>query len=496
MNGIHFKGGPVIDFVVVILYLAVMLYVGWRSRHQSADSYWIGERKYGTGRISASLVATIFGASSTMGIIGLGYSRGLTGAWWALIGGIALVPFGIFLASRVRRLKVYTLPDILKGAYGDRVAVPAGIMISVAWCGVVAAQLIAGGRLLAGFLSLDFQVALAFVAVVFTLYTFWGGQISVIRTDLWQFLLFMGGLLVAMVFLLGAFREQPQLWQRIPPGHWGFPVSPGFGWYDVLVFYPLIIGLPYLVGPDIYSRALCARDDRAAGRSALRAAMIIIPLSFLLALFGVLARAKFPGIAAETALPEVLNRNIPMGIRGLILAGFLGAIMSSADTCLLSASTILTLNVLRPFHGGTGEAHLRITRIAVLALGFVAWLVASQQQGIISSLLLGYTVFVGGVVFPTLAALFKGKIRITPWGAFFAVVAGGGAAILGKVKGGSAMKAVLTQGGQEFLGTVLGPHYLSILPIVLCLAVMFGVSRMTRYSQPVPEGISARPPAE
>ncbi|MBW1944155.1 MAG: sodium:solute symporter family protein [Deltaproteobacteria bacterium] len=486
------------DLIIVIGYFSVMLYMGWRSRHQSADSYWIGERKYGTGRISSSLVATIFGASSTMGIIGLGYSRGLTGAWWSLIGGIALIPFAIFLASRVRRLKVYTLPDILKKAYGDRVAVPAGIMISVAWCGVVAAQLIAGGRLLAGFLSLDFQIALMVVAIVFTLYTFWGGQISVIKTDMWQFLLFMGGLCVSLAFLLKAFSAQPQLWHQIPPGHLGFPVSSGFGWYEVLVFYPLIIGLPYLVGPDIYSRTLCAKDDKVAGSAALRAAMIIIPISFLLALFGILARAKFPGIPPETALPEVLNQIIPMGLRGLILAGFLGAIMSSADTCLLSASTILTLNVFRPFHGATGEAHLRITRVAVLVLGFVAWLIASQQQGIISSLLLGYTVFVGGVVFPTLAAFFKGRLRITSWGALGAVVAGGGAAILGKIKGGALMKAIVTQRGQEFLEAVLGPHYLSILPIILCILVMFGVSHITRFALQVDlsDRVPIRPPTE
>ena len=486
------------DLFVVVVYFSVMLYLGWKSRSQSADSYWIGDRKYGTGRITSSLVATIFGASSTMGIIGLGYSRGLTGAWWSLIGGIALIPFALFLAGRVRRLQVYTLPDILRRAYGDRVAVPAGIMISVAWCGVVAAQLIAGGRLLAGFLSLDFQFTLPVVAFVFTLYTFWGGQISVIKTDFWQFLLFMGGLLISLAFLLAGFSAQPQLWSHIPSGHLAFPVSSGFGWYDVAVFYPLIVGLPYLVGPDIYSRTLCARDDGVARRSAMRAAMIIVPLSFLLAVFGVLASSMFPGIPAEAALPEVLNRVIPMGLRGLILAGFLAAIMSSADTCLLSASTILTLNVLRPFHRGTSDSHLRITRVAVLIMGLVAWLIASQQQGIISSLLLGYTVFVGGVVFPTLAALFRKRLRVTPWGALWAVIVGGGSAILGKIHGGAAMKAVVTQGGQDFLEMVLGFHYLSILPIILCLVVMIGVSRVTQplVQEGLSQGLPSRPTSE
>ena len=78
-------GQAMIDLLFIVAYFAVMLFVGWRSRGQSAESYWVAERKYDTGRVTASLVATIFGASSTMGIIGLGYSRGLTGAWWSSV---------------------------------------------------------------------------------------------------------------------------------------------------------------------------------------------------------------------------------------------------------------------------------------------------------------------------------------------------------------------------------------------------------------------------
>ncbi len=469
-----------IDLIIIVGYFSFMLFVGWRSRLQSAECYWVAERRYHTARITTSLVATIFGASSTMGIIGLGYSRGLTGAWWSLIGGIALIPFAFLLASRIRALDVYTLPDILKNAYGERVAVPAGLMISVAWCGVISAQLIAGGRLLGSLFPIDFQLSLVIVAIIFTLYTFWGGQVSVIRTDFWQFMLFMGGLFVSLVFLISSQESIASLWREIPPEHFRFPVSTAFGWYEVLVFYPLIVGLPYLVGPDIYSRVLCAKDSRIASRSALQAALIVIPLSFLLALFGLLARARFPEIPAETALPKTLEVLIPMGLKGLIVVGFLGAIMSSADTCLISASTIMALNVIRPIYGASKEEQLKITRVTVLALGFAAWLIASQQQGIISSLLLGYTVFVGGVVFPTLATFFRKSIKITSWGALWAIVVGGGSAILAKIHGGLLLKTILTRHGQEFLQTVLGTHYLSILPIILSLLVMVGISRITR----------------
>jgi len=470
-----------IDLIIIVGYFSVMLFVGWRSRLQSAESYWVAGRRYHTGRITISLVATIFGASSTMGIIGLGYSRGLTGAWWSLIGGIALIPFALFLASRVRTLNVYTLPDILKEAYGQRVAIPAGLMIAVAWCGVIAAQLIAAGRLLGDLFSLDFQLALIIVAVVFTIYTFWGGQLSVIRTDFWQFIVFMGGLFISLAFLISSQGFTHSLWGHLPSEHLRFPVSNEFGWYEVLVFYPLIVGLPYLVGPDIYSRILCARDHEVARRSALRAALIVIPLSFLLALFGLLARAQFPGIPPGAALPKTLNLLIPIGLKGFIIAGFLGAIMSSADTCLISASTILTLNVIRPVCGASREMQMSITKVAVLVLGGAAWLVASQQQGIISSLLMGYTIFVGGVVFPTLATFFQKTFKITTWGAFWAVVMGGGSAILAKIQGGELLKTIITPYGQEFFQVVLGVRYLSILPIILSLVTMVGVSLLTRF---------------
>lgn len=466
-----------IDLIIIIAYFAVMLSVGWKSRHQSADSYWVAERRYSTGRITMSLVATIFGASSTMGIIGLGYSRGLTGAWWSLIGGLALIPFALLLAPRVRSLNVYTLPDILREAYGDRAAVPAGIMIAVAWCGVIAAQLIAGGRLVAGFFSIEFEIALLIVAVVFTLYTFWGGQLSVIRTDSWQFLLFIGGLLLSLLFLVLSSHSTASFWENVPSDHWRFPVSQTFGWYEVLVFYPLIVGLPYLVGPDIYSRVLCARESRVAQNSSLLAAVIVIPLSFLLAFFGLMASAKFPGIPAEAALPRTVTVLIPIGFKGLIVAGFLGAIMSSADTCLLSASTILTLNVIRPIYRGEDERHVKITRGMVVLIGAVAWFIATQQRGIISSLLLGYTVFVGGIVMPTLATFFGKRLGVTPRGALCAIIVGGGTALLGKIQGGVMLKGIISAHGQVFLKLALGPHYLSLLPVILSVLVMLAVSR-------------------
>jgi SSS family solute:Na+ symporter len=466
-----------IDLLIIAGYFAVMLWVGWRARGHSPEGYWVAGRRYGSLPVSASLVATIFGASSTLGIIGLGYSRGLTGAWWSLVGGIALIPFSFFLAARVRGMEVYTLPDILRRAYGERVAMAGALVIALAWCGVVAAQIVAGALLLGGVVSAPFHLALGVVTVVFVLYTLWGGQTSVVRTDSWQILLFVASILAALLLLLRGGFGEGGLAAAVPPAFLQFPVSPDFGWYQVLVFYPLIIGLPYLVGPDIYSRVFCARDGRAARRAGLAAAALVIPLSFVLALVGILIRVRFPDVTPEAAFPLAVTSLAPVGLKGLIVVGVLGAIMSSADTTLMSASTILSLNVVDRWAKLDAPGQLRLTRVFVVVVGVVAWGIAAFEQGIIASLLLAYTVFVGGVALPTLGSFWRDRLGISPTGALWAVIVGGVFGVLGEVRNGELLRRMVGEGGIGILETTLGPEYGSLLPLILSALLLLLVGR-------------------
>ena len=470
-----------VDLAAVTAYSLVMLFVGWRSRRQSTESYWVAERRYGTGRIAASLIVTVFGASATMVVISLGYSQGLTGAWLPLTGAVALIPFGLFLAGRVRELEVYTLPDILRRAYGDKVAVPAALMIAISWCGVIASQMVAGAFIVSGVFPMSYPTALAAVAAVFVLYTLWGGQLSVVRTDSWQLALFVAGLLLSLVLVsTGSIGSESSSAAVIPTGHLDFPVSAGFGWYDLLVYYPLIVALPFLVGPDLISRVLCARDAATAQRSVFVAAAAIFPIAFLLAVLGILIRARFPDLPPDGALAAAVHQLVPVGIRGLVVAGFLAAIMSSADTTLVTASTILSLNVVSRVRPLSESEQLVVTKLSLVIVGAVAWIVAGLQQGIIDALLLGYTIYVGGVVMPTVASFFRGRMEITSTGAMWAVIVGGGTAILGAVNDGDLLRSLVGAVGDSTLGGTLGPRYPSILPLVLSTLTLVFASRLSR----------------
>ena len=179
----------------------------------------------------------------------------------------------------------------------------------------------------------------------------------------------------------------PGLWDEVPASYWDFPVSDTFTWYDMIVFYPLIVGLPYFVGPDIYSRVFCARDNQTAKAGTLAAAMIVIPISFLLAFAGIMAKTQFPGIQPEDTLTTILISMIPYGLKGIITVGFLGAIMSSADTCLLSASTILSLNVIKLPGGKSQERDLIVTKYIIIMLGAIAWFIGLFKPGKSSSVI-------------------------------------------------------------------------------------------------------------
>jgi Na+/proline symporter len=123
----------------------------------------------------------------------------------------------------------------------------------------------------------------------------------------------------------------------------------------------------------------------------------------------------------------------------------------------------------------------------VLGVGLGAGVIAAFQQGIISSLLLAYTIFVGGVVIPTLGSFYRSPLRITPAGAMSAVIVGGSVAILGRIDDGAVLRVVLGDTGDVLLGRLLGRGYPSILPIILSLIAMLTVSWTSGKSRLQPE---------
>jgi len=370
-----------------------------------------------------------------VGMAGLGFKQGLTGAWWLLVGSIGLVLLGVFFARKVRGAALYTLPELIERQYDRRMSLAASILIVIAWVGVVAGQIVAAGTVLSilGIGSVAFWMT-AFT-VVFVAYAILGGQFSIIRTDVFQAVILFLGIFAALALVFSQVGGLDGLKASLPPGYFSFPTSPEFNW-KMLLSLLILVGATYVVGPDMYTRLFCAKGEKTAQRSAILSAFLFIPLAFAIIFIGMSAKVLYPEIAAEGAFPQVITGVLSPGLSGLILAALVAALMSSADTCLLTQSVILTEDIIKRAHPALDERKtILLTRLSLIGLGLVALGLALALKGVISSLLFAYTIFTCGLVVPVVAGFYKEKLKVTPQGALAALIGGGIVGLLGKIPG-------------------------------------------------------------
>ncbi|MEE4353472.1 MAG: hypothetical protein V2J25_11445 [Desulfatiglans sp.] len=426
------------DIAIIIGYFCGLLFIGGRSFKviKETSSFFVANRSASFFLISGSLFATVIGGSSTIGMAGLGYKQGLVGSWWLLVGVIGLILLGLFLARKIRAYSLYTLPEILQVQYGPEAKLVASALIVIAWTGIIAGQIVAAGKILGALFSAPPSLLMIVTAFVFILYTLLGGQHSVIRTDTIQSLIIIAAVLIAIPLSIEAAGGIPSMREALGADYFSFPVNAHFTWKS-LITYLLLVGSSYLVGPDIYSRLFCAQDEKIAKGATLAVALALIPFAFMITTIGMSAKVLFPQISPEAAFPTMISHLFPTGLNGLIIAALLAAMMSSADTCLLTTSTILSVDVIKPLvkTGISDKRLLVLSRFFVVMIGIVSLVVALHLKGVIASLLLGYTVYTSGLVLPILLGFYRKRLHLTTGGAISAVVVGGGVALVGKLLG-------------------------------------------------------------
>jgi SSS family solute:Na+ symporter len=371
------------------------------------------------------------GASTTIGMAGLGYSRGLPGSWWLLSGTIGMVLLSVLLAEKIRATGCSTLPQFVGSIWGERTRAAASILIAVSWIGVIAVQIIASGNILLAVFGGDISHYMVTCTMVFVLYTAYGGKKSVIRTDLFQILIIIIGMIVLFWQAFKAAGPLPLIQQS-------FPTSAEMNCWEVISMI-LVVGSAYLIGPDMYSNIFSSHSSKEAKASAFISAILLIPLAFLITSLGIFSRYLYPAITPEQAIPSLMAALLSPAIVGLVAAALLAAFMSSADTCLMTATSILTFDIYGEVYrrmrskadpNATQDHMMKVSRIAVVAIGASALILAVSNPDIIKTLLIAYTVFTSGLLIPVLAGFYKDRLGLTPNGALSAIAGGGFIAII------------------------------------------------------------------
>lgn len=424
-----------LGLIVVAIYFAAMIAIGLVSRRRArgSDSFFVAGRSGSSLFITGSLLATIIGGSAIMVTSSLGFTRGLSGAWWLLVGSAGLIALGVFLAKKVRGFGLYTLPEMVEKQYNRWVALAGSILIVVAWIGVIGAQIIAAGSIMSVLGIGDPRLWMVIFTAIFVAYTILGGQHAIIRTDTVQTVIIFAGIFCAFALVFIRFGGWDGLMSAIPPERFNFFIGPQFSGYD-FVNLLLLVGLTYVVGPDMYSRLFCARDTGTAKKSVFWAALLIIPFALAITIIGMGASALFPNIAPNQAFPMVIKEVLSPVWGSIVLAALLCAFMSSADTCLMTASTILSVDIVGKFKPSLNQSQiLSISRWGIVVLGIASLVLALYLADIVTAILFAFTVYTAGLILPVLAGFYKDKLKVTPTGALAAIIGGGGVALVSKL---------------------------------------------------------------
>jgi SSS family solute:Na+ symporter len=399
---------------LLALYCALFIGMGIYEfvKRKDFEEFAVAGRRFGAGTVGVSMVASCVGASATIGMTGLAFSAGFPAFWWLGSGVAGLLVLGTFLAARVRESGVYTLPDMAQQFISPAARRLMAVIIIPAWTSILAAQYIAAGKIVTTLTGMGEVSALAICAGLITAYTVLGGQNSILKSDAVQFGLLGGGLLLALYFTGTA---SPVTLDAVPLQltNDAFPLS---RWS----YFMLIVGGSYVVCPMLFGRLLSARDDRQARRGTFVAAAGLALSALVIVGIGLYARGLAP---AGTDPDAILTRIVPGVMPGwagtVLLFALLSAIVSSADSCLHTAATILEHDLL-------GDTNLARCRLIMLGLGLAALGVARSGGSILSLLLAANDIYVCGVVAPMgVAILAHGRRRINVRAMILAMVLGG-----------------------------------------------------------------------
>ena len=535
-----------LDWLMIALYFGLLLGLTWwsvlRSRN-TADDYFLAGRDLGWIVVGASIFASNIGSEHLVGLAGAGATSGVAlahyelHAWCLLVLGWVLVPF--YLRSRV-----YTMPEFLERRYSATARWVLSLISLVAYVltkmavGIFAGGVVFGTLLpemqiqIGGTVFNSFWIGSVLVVVMTGLYTIVGGMRAVAYTEAVQTAVLVLGSLLLTVFgliRLGGWDELrtvlgPELfnlWKPLTPagvestwlpvketGRMAWYFNQDYPWFGMLFCAP-IVGLWYWCTDQyIVQRTLGAPNEREARRGTIFAAFLKLLPVFIFIIPGMIALAlartgRVPELgvlvdgagnvvpsAAQASFPLLVQHVMPSGLRGIVVAGLLAALMSSLAGAFNASSTLFTIDFYRKFRPDASQAQLVwIGRLATAVMVLIAlvWIPVIQGARGLYEYLQGIQAYLA----PPIAAVFFFGVfmkRLTAAGCLAALLAGFALGVLRLVidtpvtLGMAGYQDGYTPGSWLWIVNNMYFQYYGLLIFVVSVVVLIGVS----YATPAP----------
>jgi SSS family solute:Na+ symporter len=411
-----------LDIVVLVLYFAVMIGAGYWGlrRARSADDYLVAGRRLGPFMYIGCLAAVVLGGASTIGGVALGYDYGISGMWLVFWIGMGVIALGILMSSRLSRLGVYTVSEMLENRYGTYSRLISAIIIAAYALMIAVTSTIAIGTVFNVVLPLSSSVAILVAGGLVVAYSVAGGMWSITLTDIIQFCIMTVGIFFLLVPLsISAAGGLSGMQEALPASY--FDIT-AIGLQTIFTYF-LLFFFGLMIGQDIWQRVFTARSPAIARWGSVAAGIYCLLYALAGALVGTAARVILPDLgSSDNAFARIATEALPVGITGLVLAAALAAVMSTASAGLLASSTLLANDVYAgPISRGDHNKVL-VSRVTTLLVGIVVLVISLIVSDVVGALTVAYDLLSGALFVPIVGALFWR--RATTAGALASMAAG------------------------------------------------------------------------
>ncbi|MGH8167304.1 MAG: sodium:solute symporter family transporter, partial [Woeseiaceae bacterium] len=369
-----------IDYAIVAVYAALLIGIATfvsrpKAGHdRDTEDYFLAGKSLPWWAIGASLIAANISAEQVIGMSGSGYAIGLGIASYEWMAAITLVIVGKYFLPIFLEKRIYTMPQFLEQRYDSSVRTVMAVfwlgvytlvnLTSILWLGALTINTVAG---------FDLTSCLIGLALFTATYSLYGGLKAVALTDIIQVaMLIVGGLLISWLSLdavsdgNGAIAGFVKLMETAPE-KFDMILSQDDPNYRYLPGLSVVIGGMWIMNLSywgfnqyIIQRALAAKSIREAQKGILFAAFLKLLIPVLVVFPGIAAFAIAPDLErADQAYPTMMALT-PAGVRGLIFAALIAAIVSSLGSMMNSIATIFTIDLYKPLRPQTAERTLVI----------------------------------------------------------------------------------------------------------------------------------------
>ena len=392
---------PILDLIIIILYLVGILVIGVLSTRKlklTGSIYFLAGRSLSWGVIGAALFASNISSIHLVGLAASGYNEGLVWGNFEWMASFTLILLGLVFAPFYFKTQISTLPEFLERRYSPAsrsflafMAILAALFIHIGM------SIYAGAAVFEQFFGINVFTSIVIISIITGIYTILGGLKAVVVTETIQAgVLILGSVLVTVFACLAlpshGIHSVAEFKAALRPGQLDMlqtHSSAGLAWYAILLGYP-VMGIWYwCTDQTIVQRVLGAKTQYDAQVGPLWAGFLKLLPVFILVFPGVVGYALFKdqiGSNSNLTLPTLINQVVPTGLKGLVGAGLLAALMSTIAAALNSSATLVAVDIVKRLKPGTSDqVQVRIGRYSAVVIMLLA-MVWSTQGGRYSSI--------------------------------------------------------------------------------------------------------------